>query len=344
MLRMAMSGKRAMLMLNTDNFRHSPFRNNKMENGGDFQVVKSRKRGARKSNSECDRVGGDDEARRTAIRDSRAQAEEWLSNAKSRALIVDDVQAQLARLMSVDQWQLMKRFICEQDLMLREFVRNEKELGSSTSGAEPNTAEIVCYGIGSIALSAKARSQLAVLLSLRDSVLRSSSIVLYDPVLSPRERQLLAEQYDIGILDENDEARRSVARPTLFFMPHCPRGLYHNVVSANEDRLQRIAIIGNSFARYALINSPPVSGAVRCVRSTDLNTQWTLVEQMSELNVVRELSVPDSIDATRDALRDQSLHTFDVTRASATRTEWVSLCDTRPADAELLRAQFTSTL
>ena len=39
---------------------------------------------------------------------------------------------------------------------------------------------------------------------------------------------------------------------TLFYMPHCPWFLYDAVLQANADRLDRVAIIGNSFAEFLI--------------------------------------------------------------------------------------------
>jgi hypothetical protein len=48
------------------------------------------------------------------------------------------------------------------------------------------------------------------------------------------------------------EGKRSVQQRTLFFMPHCGRQLYSNVLWANWSpyQLEKILILGNSFALY----------------------------------------------------------------------------------------------
>ena len=48
------------------------------------------------------------------------------------------------------------------------------------------------------------------------------------------------------------DGKRSVQKPTLFYMPHCGRGLYSNTLSANwnKDKLGNVIIIGNRFDMY----------------------------------------------------------------------------------------------
>ena len=54
------------------------------------------------------------------------------------------------------------------------------------------------------------------------------------------------------IIDQNELGCRSVTSPTLFFMPHCPMGLYHNILLSNWNKssLGNVYIFGNSFAAY----------------------------------------------------------------------------------------------
>ena len=80
---------------------------------------------------------------------------------------------------------------------------------------------------------------------------------VYDPVLGEAERAMLRAR-GCGVPERNEEGRRSVAAAeaeavTLFFMPHCGRQLYANVLEANwgAQQLARLAILGNSFTAYA---------------------------------------------------------------------------------------------
>eukprot|EP00964_Phaeocystis_antarctica_P069762 scaffold42431_cov53-Phaeocystis_antarctica.AAC.1 len=104
---------------------------------------------------------------------------------------------------------------------------------------------------------------------------------VYDPVLGEAELALLRAR-GCGAPERNEEGRRSVATQekglTLFFMPHCGRQLYANVLEANwgpeplsrcsrspptltlaptltrpttTTTTTRLAILGNSFAAYA---------------------------------------------------------------------------------------------
>ena len=127
---------------------------------------------------------------------------------------------------------------------------------------------IVCLGVGSYGSSVSARYQLALALLLRETLLGVSAadaapppptagggaaLDVYDPVLSEAE-VAFARARGCGLPARNEEGRRPVeVLRTLFFMPHCGRQLYANVVAANwgGEALGRVLILGNSFAAYA---------------------------------------------------------------------------------------------
>jgi flagellar biosynthesis protein FliQ len=48
------------------------------------------------------------------------------------------------------------------------------------------------------------------------------------------------------------QCKRSVEEKTLFFMPHCGKAMYNNLLWANwsVDKLEKMAVIGNSFSSY----------------------------------------------------------------------------------------------
>jgi hypothetical protein len=77
--------------------------------------------------------------------------------------------------------------------------------------------------------------------------------VVYDPVLSTVEQNAI-NAFNCNCLSVNENGRRTVNRPTLFFMPHCDITLTDSVLEANwtPENLNKIIILGNSLKRYDL--------------------------------------------------------------------------------------------
>lgn len=130
--------------------------------------------------------------------------------------------------------------------------------------AVPVPDEIVSYGLGNFADCSIARYQLALLVALREDLqVPPNDILLYDPKFLSVEKDVLTS-FGLQVLKENEEAKRCCERPTLFFMPHCGKSLYNNLLFANwsPDRLCHIVIIGNSFTNMVL--NLPSSTLKRC--------------------------------------------------------------------------------
>lgn len=109
--------------------------------------------------------------------------------------------------------------------------------------------ECVCYGLGSFSSCVSARFQLAMLLLLLDAgqiPLKDCSV--YDPVFSSGERDVLRE-LGLTVLTENEEGKRSATKPTLFYLMHCGKALYNNLLWKNwsTQHLPLMIIFGNSF-------------------------------------------------------------------------------------------------
>ena len=115
-------------------------------------------------------------------------------------------------------------------------------------GAE--AVDVVCLGLGRISGSRNARAQLAMALRLRRACGVGGAVLAYDPVQSRLDEDVLA-QLGVAVIERNEEGKRRVEGPTLFYMPHCGRTLYSNAVWANWDRLERVFVLGNSFAACA---------------------------------------------------------------------------------------------
>jgi hypothetical protein len=74
---------------------------------------------------------------------------------------------------------------------------------------------------------------------------------IFDPVMTKLDQELCI-LHDIKIIKENEDGKRLAEKSTLFYMPHCGRGLYSNTLSANWNakHLSNVTIVGNRFDMY----------------------------------------------------------------------------------------------
>lgn len=114
----------------------------------------------------------------------------------------------------------------------------------------PGGLECVCYGLGPFSSCVSARYQLAMLLLLLETLQIPPRLCsVFDPVFSAGERNVLRE-LDLTVISENEEGKRLTKRPTIFYLMHCGKALYNNLLWRNwkRDTLPMVTIIGNSFS------------------------------------------------------------------------------------------------
>ncbi|KAI8076644.1 uncharacterized protein B0P05DRAFT_545305 [Gilbertella persicaria] len=99
--------------------------------------------------------------------------------------------------------------------------------------------------------SKNAQYQFELAMILRDLLKIPGKMYIFDPVMTTLDKELCA-LHNIDIIQENEDGKRTVTKPTLFYMPHCGRGLYSNTLSANwnKQQLAHVTIIGNRFDMY----------------------------------------------------------------------------------------------
>ncbi|NXJ77139.1 SRR1L protein, partial [Trogon melanurus] len=116
-------------------------------------------------------------------------------------------------------------------------------------GAEP-PARCVCYGLGRFGGCPAARYQLAFLLLLLDELRVPPGLCsVFDPAFSPLEEAALG-QLGLRLLPDNEEGKHGIeGSATLFYMVHCGKALYNNLLWRNwsAGALSRMVIVGNSF-------------------------------------------------------------------------------------------------
>ncbi|KAL2092563.1 hypothetical protein ACEWY4_012361 [Coilia grayii] len=109
--------------------------------------------------------------------------------------------------------------------------------------------ECVCYGLGTFSTCLSARYQLGLLLLLLDALeIAVERCSVYDPVFSATECETL-RNLGFKVISENEEGKRAVHQPTLFYLMHCGKALYNNLLWRNWScqNLANLVVIGNSF-------------------------------------------------------------------------------------------------
>ncbi|XP_071539369.1 SRR1-like protein [Panulirus ornatus] len=128
------------------------------------------------------------------------------------------------------------------------FETNLKNIARSlhVCNEEYKISKIVCFGLGQPSTSRIVKYQTALLLILKDHF--NVEVETYDPVYSNVDIRVL-EKLSLKVSVVNEEGKRSVKEVTIFFMPHCGKELYNNLLWANWNpiSLPQCIIIGNSF-------------------------------------------------------------------------------------------------
>ncbi|NXD31373.1 SRR1L protein, partial [Spelaeornis formosus] len=194
--------------------------------------------------------------------------------------------------------------------------------GAVRAPAEP-PARCVCYGLGRFGRCPAARYQLAFLLLLLDELrVPPARCALFDPAFSAREAAAL-RALGMRLLEENEvrrgrrcalgmrgPGRDGSAAPgqegkhgaqgagTLFYMVHCGKALYNNVLWSNWSpaALSKLVIIGNSFR-----------GIEERLLSRILERDYSYIAKV--LKGVEEVALP-SHPRYLDTFNDTSVHWF----------------------------------
>lgn len=201
--------------------------------------------------------------------------------------------------------------------------------------------EIVCYGIGSFSQKSNFSGplwQMAFGLALRSflekeqnkSQTKKLSMVYYDPLVTCTERQVLQEKYNIRVLKTNERGIHGANmeldfNTILFYMPHCPKGLYENVLWSNWNVLAQnrraVFILGNSLRTYVeRANEARINDATILPSSCLEQAQPFLKEHWLECSKHDMQNMPGHFEA---AFNDMFLTRFyDTSEEKAERKEW----------------------
>ncbi|KAH0714559.1 hypothetical protein KY284_007464 [Solanum tuberosum] len=117
-------------------------------------------------------------------------------------------------------------------------------------------AKVVIYGLGSIEFSYNSQFQLAVVLLLKDHVEWIGKIEIFDPVMTTADIKVF-KKFGLEVLTNDENCKRKVQGPTMFYMPSPCFNLLGNLLGANwsSSSLDQIFLLTNSL-RATRMNLP----------------------------------------------------------------------------------------
>jgi len=188
--------------------------------------------------------------------------------------------------------------------------------------------DIVCYGIGNFLSCKKSLHQLALLVLLYRQLNVLGDSFIFDPMLTEEEK-VFVQKLGHKVIEKNEEGKREVVHRTVFFMPHCTKPLYSNVLWANwsPSKLANVAILGNSFSHYN----------ERLIQKSGKNINVDYVERIHLYTTEVPLQGASPLE---EAFTDTSLHVFAQGTLEAAQGLWADSSEPPPFkdDPELIGA------
>ncbi|XP_038636064.1 SRR1-like protein isoform X1 [Scyliorhinus canicula] len=172
------------------------------------------------------------------------------------------------------------------------------------------TLDLVCYGIGNFSSSITSRYQLALLFLLLETLqIPRDGCRFFDPLFTEWEKTFLKD-CGMVVLKENEEGKRSIDKPTLFYMIHCGKALYNNLLWKNwsPQKLAQTILIGNSF-----------KGMEERLPARVLQRDYTYINHI--LTITEEAAFPCS-SRYMDVFNDTAIHQFPRKNLEAKPTEF----------------------
>jgi hypothetical protein len=132
-------------------------------------------------------------------------------------------------------------------------------------------------------------------LKLRHDFYSFFPVVVFDPVLSESEKEILS-RLNLSVGRINEEGKFPITDNTVFYFPHCPKHLTNNLLWSNwkKTSLSKVFLLSNSFERI-ITNLPDrlvkqegaefilrVSG---CVKETPVKNNYHLNDVFNDTSI-----------------------------------------------------------
>lgn len=172
------------------------------------------------------------------------------------------------------------------------FIATMETLQQQLEALKRPLERIVCLGLGPFTRTYQALHQAAFIISTQQFH-KIKETLYYDPVFRETEKELIKRLN--GTIIKEDRAGRHVAQvPTLYYLPHCPYALMHNLLLCNwsNETLPNVFLISNSFEMLTLnrtlARSNPNDHIARIINYC---TEASLEDDYEQQNVFNDLSL-----------------------------------------------------
>lgn len=150
---------------------------------------------------------------------------------------------------------------------------------------------IVCLGLGPFTRTHQALHQAAFIVNVQRQH-KLQEALYYDPVFRDTEKELI-QRLNGTVMPEDCAGRHEATVPTLYYLPHCPFALMHNLLWSNwnSESLANVFLISNSFEMLTLNRTQSKNSNDHITRITPHCTENALEDDYEHHNVFNDLSL-----------------------------------------------------
>ncbi|KAH8311569.1 hypothetical protein KR044_006963 [Drosophila immigrans] len=221
---------------------------------------------------------------------------------------------------NVDNFQSRLERICGDMSQSDYFIVAMETLQQQLDALKRPLERIVCLGLGPFTRTQQALHQAAFIVSTQRHH-NIKEVLYFDPVFRDTEKELL-QRFNGTVMSEDCAGRHEAEVATLYYLPHCPYALMHNLLWCNWQResLPNVLLISNSFEMLTLNRTKNADDHIS--RIAEHCTEIALEDDYEQHNVFNDLS----------------LHTFpsDKLPAAEETTFWTRCLPLKVHDDELI--------
>ncbi|XP_043653703.1 SRR1-like protein [Drosophila teissieri] len=202
---------------------------------------------------------------------------------------------------NVEKFQPRLENLCTEMCQSDYFLVAMETLQQQLEGIKKPLERIVCLGLGPFSRTYHALHQAAFVIGLQRQH-KITEALYYDPVFRDSERELI-QMFGGIIMSEDCAGKHEATVPTLYYLPHCPYALMHNILWSNWKRetLPNVFLISNSFE---MLTMTPRNRDDHITRIVEHCTETPLEDDYEHQNVFNDLSLhtfpQESLPANND--------------------------------------------